>query len=54
MGKKNFAAVEKNLRDRGYIVTCFNTSAEAVKYIDSQIFHKYISTHLLTMLIKVI
>ena len=33
----NFSIVEKNLKDRGYAVTIFETAAEAVKYLDTQI-----------------
>jgi len=33
----DFATVEKNLKDRGYIVTSFGTASEAVKYLDAQI-----------------
>lgn len=33
----NFSIVEKNLKDRGYTVTCFATAAEAVQYLDTQI-----------------
>lgn len=33
----DFAIVEKNLKDRGYAVTAFETTAEAVKYLDMQI-----------------
>ena len=33
----NFSAVEKNLQERGFTVTCFETAAEAVKYLDGQI-----------------
>lgn len=37
MSKKDFSIIEKNLRDRGYRVRCFNTAAEAAQYIDSQL-----------------
>ena len=37
MEKNIFSTVEKNLRDKGYQVMCFSSSAEAVKYIDSQV-----------------
>lgn len=33
----NFSTVEKNLKDRGYAVTSFETAAEAVRYLDAQI-----------------
>lgn len=33
----DFSTVEKNLKDRGYIVTIFETVTEAVKYLDTQI-----------------
>ena len=33
----NFSVVEKNLKDRGYVVTIFETTTEAVKYLDMQI-----------------
>lgn len=33
----DFSTVEKNLKDRGYIVTIFETVTEAVKYLDMQI-----------------
>ena len=33
----DFSIVEKNLKDRGYVVTIFETVAEAVKYFDMQI-----------------
>lgn len=33
----NFSIVEKNLKDRGYAVTVFETAAEAVTYLDIQI-----------------
>lgn len=33
----DFSIVEKNLKDRGYTVTIFQTAAEAVKYLDTQI-----------------
>ncbi|MDE5563527.1 MAG: lactate utilization protein [Oscillospiraceae bacterium] len=36
----NFAAVEKNLKDRGFEVVCFETASEAVKYLDTQIDHQ--------------
>lgn len=35
--KEIFSLAEKNLRDRGYTVTVFDTAAEASKYIDAQI-----------------
>ena len=37
MGKKSFAEVEKNLRERGFQVRCFETASEAAAYLDSQI-----------------
>ncbi len=37
MGEKSFAEVEKNLRERGFGVKCFETAAEAAAYLDSQI-----------------
>lgn len=42
MGQKgendmDFSMVEKNLKDRGYAVTIFETAAEAAKYLDTQI-----------------
>ena len=36
----NFAAVEKNLKDRGFEVVCFETSSEAVTYLDTKIDHQ--------------
>lgn len=33
----NFLTVEKNLRDRGYIVTTFETASEAVEYLNKEI-----------------
>lgn len=33
----DFSIVEKNLKDKGYTVTIFQTAAEAVKYLDTQI-----------------
>ena len=33
----DFSTVEKNLKDRGYVVTIFETVAETVKYLDMQI-----------------
>lgn len=33
----DFSIVEKNLKDRGYIVTIFETATEAVKYLDMHI-----------------
>ena len=33
----DFSIVEKNLKDRGYVVTIFATASEAVKYLDMQI-----------------
>ena len=33
----NFSIVEKNLKNRGYIVTIFETAYEAAKYLDMQI-----------------
>lgn len=33
----DFSIVERNLTDRGYIVTIFETVAEAVRYLDMQI-----------------
>lgn len=33
----DFSIVEKNLKDKGYTVTIFQTTAEAVKYLDTQI-----------------
>ena len=32
-----FDVVKKNLENRGFAVSCFATSAEAVAYLDSQI-----------------
>ena len=32
----DFSIVEKNLKDKGYIVTIFETAAEAVKYLNTQ------------------
>lgn len=40
MGNQSFSAVEKNLRDRGYIVTSFDTAAEAADYLNRQIDHR--------------
>lgn len=36
----DFSIVEKNLKDKGYTVTIFQTAAEAVKYLDTQIDHQ--------------
>ena len=36
----DFSIVEKNLKDKGYIVTIFETVAEAVKYLNTQINHQ--------------
>lgn len=36
----DFSIVEKNLKDKGYIVTIFETAAEAVKYLNAQINHQ--------------
>lgn len=33
----DFSIVEKNLKDKGYTVTIFQTAAEAVKYLDTKI-----------------
>lgn len=33
----DYSIVEKNLKDRGFAVTIFETAAEAVKYLDMQI-----------------
>lgn len=33
----DFSTVEKNLKNRGYAVTSFETASEAVKYLDMQI-----------------
>ena len=33
----DFSIVEKNLKDKGYTVTIFETATEAVKYLDTQI-----------------
>lgn len=33
----DFSAVEKNLKDKGYVVTIFETVTETVKYLDMQI-----------------
>lgn len=37
MTKTDFSVVEKNLKDRGYTVTIFETAVEAVNYLDMQI-----------------
>jgi len=37
MRKEKFALVEKELRDRGYIVNFFDTAIQASEYIDSQV-----------------
>lgn len=37
MGKEKFELIEKRLRDRGYVVSVFNTAIQASEYIDSQI-----------------
>ncbi|WFR59189.1 lactate utilization protein [Anaerocolumna sp. AGMB13025] len=37
MKKEKFALVENKLRDRGYIVSFFDTALQASEYIDSQI-----------------
>lgn len=36
----DFSTVEKNLKDRGYAVTSFETAAEAVQYLDMRIDHQ--------------
>lgn len=36
----DFSIVEKNLKDKGYTVTIFQTAVEAVKYLDTQIDHQ--------------
>jgi len=36
----DFSIVEKNLKNRGYVVTSFETASEAVKYLDMQIDHQ--------------
>ena len=36
----DFSIVEKNLKDRGFVVTIFETAAEAANYIDMQIDHQ--------------
>ena len=36
----DFSIVEKSLKDKGYIVTIFETVAEAVKYLNTQINHQ--------------
>ena len=36
----DFSTVEKNLKDRGYAVTSFETASEAVRYLDMQIDHQ--------------
>lgn len=33
----NFKIVKKNLEERGYIVSCFETAKEAAAYMDTQI-----------------
>jgi len=33
----DFTTLTKNLQDKGYNVSCFDTAAEAVKYLDAQI-----------------
>lgn len=40
MGYKDFSLLKKNLIALGYTVTCFDTSAEAVRYLDAQINNK--------------
>ena len=37
----DFSIVEKNLKDRGYTVTTFETAAEAVTYLDTQIDNRF-------------
>ena len=37
MGNKSFDKVEKNLKERGYQVRCFDTAQEAARYLDEQI-----------------
>ncbi len=37
MGNEKFTIVQQRLRDRGYIVTCFETALQASEYIDAQI-----------------
>ena len=32
-----FSTIEQNLKARGFAVTCFDTAAEAVRYLDAQI-----------------
>lgn len=36
----NFSVAENNLKERGFAVTCFETAAEAAKYLDGQIDQK--------------
>ena len=36
----DFSIVEKNLKDKGYVVTIFGTAAEAAKYLDAEIDHR--------------
>ena len=36
----DFSVVEKNLRDKGYVVTIFETADEAVKYLNTKIDHQ--------------
>lgn len=38
----DFSIVEKNLKDKGYTVTIFQTAVEAVKYLDTQIDHQIV------------
>lgn len=40
MEHKDFSILKKNLIALGYTVTCFDTAAEAVSYLDAQIHHQ--------------
>lgn len=37
MAQKDFTLVSKNLRAHGFDVTCFDTAADAVRYLDTQL-----------------
>ena len=40
MEHKDFSILQKNLIALGYTVTCFDTAAEAARYLDTQIHHQ--------------
>ena len=40
MEHKDFSILKKNLLALGYTVSCFDTAAEAARYLDAQIHHQ--------------